>query len=54
MKPKTAGILVFVVFAQLALGSDVAPVPEIDATTVGSALTLVTGALVVLRARRNR
>ena len=30
------------------------PVPEIDATSAASALTLITGGLMLVRSRRNR
>ena len=52
---KTIGLMILLVGASgSALAGLVAAVPEIDSASAAGALVLLTGALLVIRGRRNR
>ena len=51
---KVLGIALIVVGASSALMAGVAAVPEIDASTGASAIAIVAGGILVLRARRKK
>ena len=51
---KIAGIVLLLAGMAMTLSAQVAPVPEIDASSGASALALLSGGLLILRSRRKK